>query len=259
METRRFVVLVSLATIALAAPVASTTLAGCGGTSDGGVFQNEGIDAGASGSPFDGSLLLATDTAPPVVDAGPCPPAPVTSFKPAWKPPIASKSGACSSAQISDFYDACLGASSVAAGCTAYVQSNATCAACLQSDEGDPEYGPVVWHANRTYYTTNIAGCIADEQSDGGTSGCGAAYQAVVQCKETACTACLSASNPDFARYSACEEDAIGECSAFTTTLTSECGTALKDPTNVVAACIPPATDSAEDAYLRLAPIFCGQ
>ncbi len=238
----------------------SLLLGGCGGTSAPAQFQAF-EDASAPGPALDASLF-PFDAGSLLVDANepPCPPAPVpASFKPQWKPPVGLRSGACTTAQISTFFDACLGASSNASGCAAFVQANATCSTCLQSDEADPQYGPVIWHASRTYYTTNIAGCIADEQPDAGLDGCGPAYQAVIQCKETACSACLSAQDPDFTRYATCENQAGTECESYVQTLTTTCGTALKDPSNPIAVCIPPAGDTSEDAYLRLAPVFCGQ
>jgi hypothetical protein len=235
-------------------------LTGCGGSNGTGVFSAAPEDAGSPGPGFDASLYqpeagsLLGDAPPPA-----CPPASVASFKPAWKPPVASKSGACNSTQISGFFNACLAQTSSPAGCTAFAQANASCAACLQSDDTASEYGPVVWHSNNLYYTTNIAGCIADEQGDAGTGGCGAAYQAVVQCKETACSACLSTTDPDFAVYSTCEEQAGTGCQSFIQKLTTTCGTVLKDPNSPVAPCIPHSSDTAEQAYLQLAPIFCGQ
>jgi hypothetical protein len=254
MQSSRYAALLSFALSAFG----GFTIAACGGAGSGGLFQVAPADAGTSQGGFDGSPLTE-DAAPLLEDAGPCPPASVASFEPAWKPPLASKSGACTKTQMSSFFDACLGASSTTSGCTAFVQSNTACTSCLQSDDTDPQYGPVVWHASRTYYTTNIAGCIADEQGDAGAGGCGAAYQAVVQCKETACSACLSAQDLDFSRFSVCESQAGTECGSFNDALQTACGTALTDPKNAVAVCIPPAGDTAEDAYLRLAPVFCGQ
>jgi hypothetical protein len=95
---------------------------------------------------------------------------------------------------------------------------------------------------------------VADEQGDAGGASCGAAYQATVDCKETACVACVAAD------YSTCEEQA-GQtgCQGYIQTLDTECGTALKDPSSPVAICIPPSSDTAEQAYLQLAPVFCGQ
>ena len=191
-----------------------------------------------------------------------CPPAPVASFTPSWKKPNASTSGACSSAQIATYYDACLGPASNTGGCAAFAANSAdnqTCASCLGTNDTATQYGPVVWHDNLLFYTTNIAGCIADKQGDTSDTGCGAAYQAVVTCKQQACTTCLSAQNPDFTRYTACENEAAGECDAFIQNLDTVCGTALKDASNPIAVCIPPSADTAQDAYLRLAPIFCGQ
>jgi hypothetical protein len=249
----------SLKTIVLGFAAAVATLTGCGGTGPG-VFVAPPDDAGSVGPGVDASLYpgdagsFVQDATPP-----PCPPASVAAFKPSWKPPLASKSGACNQTQISGFFAACLGGASSAAGCEAFVQSNAACSACLQSNDTDAEYGPVIWHANRLYYTTNIAGCIADEQADAGADGCGAAYQAVVQCKESACTTCLSATSPDFAVYATCESQAGSECQSFITALKSTCGTALGNSSSPVAVCIPPSTDTAEEAYLQLAPVFCGQ
>lgn len=245
--------------LALAALPAVPALAGCSGNSGPGLFNQGPPDGGSPGS--GDAANLSQDAASLLTDANlpPCPPAPVPSFKPAWKPPSAAKSGACTTLQMSTFFDACLGPSSTTAGCAAYAQANAACAACLQSNDTDPQYGPVIWHANHAYYTTNIAGCIADVQADGGTGGCGAAYQAVVQCKQTACSACLTAQTPDFNRFAACENQAGTECTSYIQTLTSTCGTSLKDPANPIAVCIPPSGDTAQDAYLRLAPVFCGQ
>ena len=256
MQTRR---LVAPSLITLFGCAAIAALAGCGGTNGPGLFQGA-TDSGAPVTGNDASLLPG-DAASLLTDANepPCPPAPVTSFAPAWKPPGASKSGACTTTQISTFFDACLGPSSNANGCAAFSQANTSCVSCLQSDDTSAQYGPVVWHSSRLYYTTNIAGCIADVQADAGASGCAAAYQAVVQCKESACSSCLSAQNPDFTRYSACENQAGTECQSYITKLTSTCGTGLKDPSNPVAVCIPPSGDTAQDAYLRLAPVFCGQ
>jgi len=249
----------SLTVVVLGCTAALATLTGCGGSGAAGIFQASPDDAGSPGTGVDGSLY-PSDAGSFLEDVtpAPCPPASVTKFEPTWKPPIASGSGACNHTQISSFFDACMGPSSSTAGCNAFVQANATCSTCLQSNDTDPEYGPVIWHANRLYYTTNIAGCIADEQADAGAGGCGAAYQAVVQCKESACNACLSPTSPDFSVYATCENQAGTECQSFIDALTSTCGTALGDPNSSVAPCIPPSTATAEEAYLALAPIFCG-
>ena len=74
---------------------------------------------------------------------------------------------------------------------------NGTCASCLQTDDGADKLGPVIWHDNQLFFTTNVAGCIADEEGDAGPSSCGAAYQALVTCKQTACSACLSPESSD--------------------------------------------------------------
>jgi hypothetical protein len=244
--------------LALATLPALGALAGCGGSNGPGSFFNIGPDAAfVSGDAAD----LTQDAGSLLVDANlpPCPPAPVTSFAPVWKPPVASKSGACTSGQISSYFDACLSPSSNPAGCSTYTQANTTCVSCLESDETAAQYGPVIWHSNRLYYTTNIAGCIADMQADGGADGCGAAYQGVVECKQAACSACMTPQTPVFSRYLTCENQAGTECESYIKTLTGTCGATLKDPSNPIAVCIPPQGDTPQDAYLRLAPMFCGK
>jgi hypothetical protein len=244
----------SIALLLWATPLALTA---CGGSNGNGVFQTANDDAGSLGSQMDGSLL-PTDAGSLAQDTGPtsCTPANEAAFKPTWNPPLAFKSGACTDLQISSFYDACLGPSSNPGGCAAYVQANTSCAACLQTDDTAPQYGPVIWHANRTYYTPNIAGCIANEQGDAGAGSCGAAYQASVKCKEAACVACATSADPS--AYPTCENGADGTgCQALIAPLNTACGTALSS--SPVSVCIPPHTDTAEDAYLQLAPIFCGQ
>jgi hypothetical protein len=245
--------------LTLAALPAVAALAGCGGSNGPGAFPNITPDAAFVGSGDAASLLEDAGSLLNDANLPACPPAPVTSFTPEWKPPVASKSGACTSAQISSFFDACLGPASTPANCTTYTQANGSCASCLQADDTAAQYGPVIWHASRLFYTTNIAGCIANVQADGGAAGCGAAYQAVVECKQTACAACMTPQTPDFSRYATCENKAATECGSYITTLTNTCGTTLKDPSNPISVCIPPSGDTPQDAYLRLAPIFCGK
>src|SRR4029077_723199 len=103
---------------------------------------------------------------------------------------------------------ACLSPPIDAATCTAFIQANGSCASCLQSKETDAEYGPVIWHASNKYYTMNIAGCIANTENDTSASGCGAAYQAVLECKETACSACFAGANGSFSNFISCEQSA---------------------------------------------------
>ena len=127
----------SLKAIALGCAAALATITGCGGSNGADIFQAAPEDAGSLGTGVDASLY-PTDAGSFLVDAtpAPCPPAPATSFKPTWKPPLASKSGACNQTQISSYFDACLGPTSNTAGCTAFCTGEChVLRLCLQTDE----------------------------------------------------------------------------------------------------------------------------
>jgi hypothetical protein len=250
----------------LAVSLACGALVACGGSGNASVFVPDEAGSGQTvsedastpqltGNDAGGTLL--PDAEPP------CLPSSVATFTPEWKKPNAAASGACSSAQIAAYYDACLDPNSNAAGCTTFSSgaSNKTCVSCLATDDTAPQYGPVIWHDNNFFFTINSAGCIADQQDDMSDAGCGAAYQALVTCKEQACSACLSAENSDFDRYTTCKNSSATEteCTGFIQTLDTVCGAALKDASSPIAICTPPSSDSAKDAYLQIAPIFCGQ
>jgi hypothetical protein len=234
--------------------VLGAVVVGCGGSGNP-TFQAGAPDAGAPGTTMDGSLLPQDSGGTIFNDAvaASCAPASVSAYAPSWKPPQSFKSGACTNLQISSYFDACLGTAATPGGCSAYESANASCASCLATDDTAAKLGPIIWHSNRSYYTTNIAGCIADEQGDAGTSSCAAAYQANVGCNEAACAACITSG------YSYCEGQAGGgECKTYVQAKTAACG-AVNASGTPTAVCFPPSTDSTEDAYLQLAPIFCGQ
>jgi hypothetical protein len=223
----------------LLAPLAIVAVAACGGGADGAsLFPGTDPDSGPPAPQYDGGSLF------PGPDAGidaalACTPVPLsTSFAPAWKKPATSAAGACDATQTEAFYDACLAAPITSTPCTTFLAANATCAS---------------WHSNHAFYTLNTAGCIADEQNDVSPTSCGAAYQAAIQCEETACAACGVA---DFALFSTCEKGASNECSSYLTTLGTACGADLRDASDPASVCT--SATNTKDAYLATAPVFCG-
>jgi hypothetical protein len=206
-------------------------------------------------------VTLPDGAALPDVDAqAVCTPTLPPSYTPKWHPPVGSKTGQCTSQQITDFYTSCLNGNVASSGCTSFVSANATCAACLQSDETDAKYGPVVWHQNKAYFTLNIAGCIANEMGDTSATGCAAAYQSVVVCKEDSCSTCF-ADTQDFTKFAACESQAgTGDCAKYRGTEQGTCGDAgLHDANDPASICTPPSNTPTQTVYETFAPIFCGQ
>ncbi len=208
-----------------------------------------------AGSLFqDGGSFVRTSSAP---DAAACTPgATVPGFTPAWKPPTSAHM--CTAAQIAGYFGACLNSPVDPKVCTAYMTTNKACTTCLDTDETDKAYGPIIWHSSRSYFTFNIAGCVATEQKDVTESGCGAAYQASVTCKQAACDACLAAGN-EYQKFQQCESAAgKGACKSYATSLGAKCGQ-LQGGDASTNACFPAtATEASKDYFARLAPVLCG-
>jgi hypothetical protein len=244
-----------LASSLVLAPIAILVIAmpACGGSGDdSSLFPTAQPDAAPLVPPYDGgSLIPGTDAGGDA--AAECTPAPLGSFKATWRKPTTSMAAKCSSAQFQSFYDDCLNAPLTSPACTAFVAANGDCSTCLQSEDTDSQYAAIIWHSNHAFWTLNTAGCIANLQDDTSSSGCGAAYQGAIQCEETACTACGVA---DYALFPQCEQSSSSECNAYLEAKSAACGTELKDANDPASVCTSAAT--AADAYLIIAPVFCG-
>jgi len=178
-------------------------------------------------------------------------------FTPTWKAPVSNKT-ACAAPQITGYADACLTQPLDAAKCTAWKQANGSCAGCIESDDTAAEYGPVIWHDARQYYTLNVAGCIAIEQKDLAGAGCAGAYQASVSCNEASCENCFSIDVPSFDKFVACEKQAAtGGCKTYAATESTKCAT-IHDADASTTACFAAGTENAAQIFARVAPLFCG-
>jgi hypothetical protein len=185
-----------------------------------------------------------------------CSPQSVPGFNPTWQAPGVTKA-ACTGTQLTGYSDACLAQPLDPNKCTAFKTANAACTACVETDDTAAKLGPIVWHRTRTYFTVNIAGCIAIEQNDTTQFSCGAAYQAAVSCKEKACDSCFSIDVPSFDAFTACEKNAGTVCQSFDNSEQTTC-TGLHDagaPTNT---CFPGTGEGTVQLFARIAPLFCG-
>ena len=234
------------------------SLVGCSGSNDGSVFDG-GSDMDAAPAPvFDAGTFAPDD---PTEDAGPtsCAPISTGTFTPTWKQPAPFAQGACSDVQMDGFYTACLNPPVNPSTCDNFVQANAACAKCLQSDDTDTNQGPVLWHSSHAYYTMNLPGCIANAEQNLAPTGCGAAYQAALECKQSECSACFTPTSGSFTNFVACEQAAgKGDCATYNTQLHNACGDALHAAAASAAECIPATSATALDVYHRIAPLFCG-
>lgn len=243
-----------------AACVAGALLVGCSGAGVN-VFPNP-TDQDSGGPPpseqneagsfeFDGSLLHEAS-------ASVCDPQSVSGFQPQWVPPQPWKQNVCSSQQIAGYYAACLTPPISVSTCDAFVSANAACAACVATADTAPAAGAVVWHEHDAYWTVNVAGCIARATGNPSGTGCGATYAAAIACRQQSCNACWEglSSTTTFAQFSTCEEEAgASTCATFADAVPTACGNLAQGPGSV---CMPPSGSTAQEAYMQIAPLFCG-
>ncbi len=208
-----------------------------------------------------GSLVGEGGLGPPdAAEAGPtsCPPSIPAGFTPMWTPPTVTAS-ACSTTEMTDYFHACLENPSVTekdGTCTTFKTAHKTCADCAEPADNT---GPIQWQANRKFYTSNIAGCIAVTQMMPEADKCGAAYNAAVQCSRAACTYCFDEGGT-FDQFSQCQKDAsqLGQCKSLGADEAAKCMgyTAAGSP---AVKCLKTTSNEANDSYYpRLVGVICG-
>lgn len=250
-----------VAFVAVATSPFALVLCGCSGTPAGNIFATPPQDASPSVNNGDAGDLVNGPDAGTFGSAAPaeCNPGSTSSFAPAWQTPEPWKQGVCTATQIGDFYTACLTPPISATACQAFVQANGTCAPCLQSQETDPTSSAIVWHEKMAYWTVNVAGCIAQAMGDPSGAGCGAAYGDAIACRQASCNACWQAqgTSASFQDFSDCETLAGSTtCQTYAEAVPTKCGNLAKSAASV---CMPSSSATAQDAYMQVAPLFCGK
>jgi hypothetical protein len=187
-----------------------------------------------------------------------CLPQSVSGYQPAWTPPEAWKQSVCTAAQISGFYTACLTPPISPSTCATFVSESGPCTSCLQSQDTAAQAGAIVWHESGAYWTVNVAGCIARAMGDATGGGCGAAYSAAIACRQQSCNACWAGqgTTTTFSEFATCEQQAgQSTCSTFAQAVPTTCGNLSQGAGSV---CMPSASATAQEAYMQIAPLFCG-
>jgi hypothetical protein len=173
-------------------------------------------DAGSDGSFVDAKKDTAvpdasTDAPDDSPDGNTCNPDLPNGYAPTWIPP-STPSGACTTTQIQNLYDACHGPSQSSSKCNAFssVPANATCEACMQTPIASSTYGPTIaWH-NGDSLDANVGGCMALIDGDLSANGCGAKYEAWLSCQIAACSYC-----PEGTYVSCAVPAQSGACGAY--------------------------------------------
>jgi hypothetical protein len=151
------------------------------------------------GSPVDGAALCVQEAGSVGGDAACLPELPAC-WMPTWKPPKAPASHLCTEAQIMEDIAKCWG-DTPDPDCDVFERdpANGACLECIYSIEDDPSYGAVVF-LNSRRVRANEAGCISLVDGDDSPDGCGAKYQALLQCSAASCAGCSANSD----EYSDC-------------------------------------------------------
>jgi hypothetical protein len=94
---------------------------------------------------------------------------------------------------------------------------------------------------------------------DPSASGCGAAYSDAIACRQASCNACWAAqgTSATFQQFATCEEKAgSSTCSTYASAVPTACGNL---DTSAAGVCMPQSGATAQQAYMQVAPLFCGQ
>ena len=209
-----------------------------------------GADAGDGAAPLDvkADKKIVPDTGP--IETGPtCSPSDVNAADLTWTPPRPINATACSDAQITGYYAACLNGGS---GCATFegATANKACVACINSNITDSAYGPLIAVPNNVVYA-NIGGCIALVSGDVTATGCGAKAWMASECEDKACSDnCAGAT---FNEYQTCTNAAAqGTCANEEKAVCD-----LSDAGNVTDTCNLNAS-TFEELYTSITAVFCG-
>jgi hypothetical protein len=190
-------------------------------------------------------------------DSGSCSPGDLTTFGPSRVPALAGTphSAACTTAQITDLFDACASSTGSGAACATFQSSYANCYACVLTPIGGASYGPILSVGG--FGEVNVGTCIA--LAEPCNQDCGYAVLAELECQFQACNPGGSCASPtaDLACFSAA---LTCGCSPFAF-VASACTKELQAaPTEHPAAsvCIGNSTETFADNFVRIANYFCG-
>jgi hypothetical protein len=165
---------------------------------------------------------------------------------PALKP--RKTSSACSAQEIIDYDSNCLNPTTTSvAACDAFSAAHNGCAACLNSRDNDPTWGPLVAFS---VLDINLGGCVL--ALDPSSAACAQSAQDDQVCVHLACDyQCPITDEPSYDRWTQCIDNARAQpCRAHSDA--AKCVASL----DAGAICTP--TADMDTAFLAIAPLFCG-
>jgi hypothetical protein len=245
----------ALATCFAIAPIVLFAASSCSSADDSG---NTISSDGSVGSP-DGSG--GSDAV-----ASSCVPGDVSSFTGgAYHPPLGARQGKCDDDLLAAYIDCKENTNPVS--CNMFASGDgATCLSCIETKQTDANWGPIVYDVSGMNAFPNLPGCLALAFGEGqSTTGCGATYQASLNCQDLACqTNCSSgdAATTNLTDLATCEKAALlGGCKSFADAKTVACS---EDAGGADAICYQQTAEdggASEDIWsyiARLDSYFCG-
>jgi len=157
----------------------------------------------------------------------------------------------CTTTELSDLYDACLGSTASTAACNAFRAAHYNCYSCFLTDANAAAQGAMTqWDQTAVrYIDVNVGGCLSLLESDSSATSCGAKWDAWTRCAIAQCC-----TTTPFAAFQSC----------VTAARTSA---ACKDSKAAYDACLPTVTNgknctpapysSPRDLYLYVGQLFC--
>lgn len=130
-------------------------------------------------------------------------------------------------------------------------QAHASCAGCIEATNdwtGAPALGVLVPYAAPRIRELDVGGCVAIVDGNETADGCGAAFEAWLDCTMAECAACPA----DPAAIDACQRDARA-CDAYVTAACRK--EAQSEP--VLSACFGGENGSAHDTFFAIGTTLC--
>lgn len=195
--------------------------------------------------------------------SGTCWPQNETGFTATWVPPLGPHANACTSAQVTAFYDDCYGTNATATTCTTFEgdATNASCLSCLSTDHTASKYGALVDYGNVS--SVNTAGCLAAAEPCNLT--CAQAMQADLECENAACdptSACDVVDQTSFNTYQSCVTQADSMCGCSGYSASAQCVSQIDSGAHAAYAdCFgsnDPSTATFQQMYTAVAMFLCG-
>jgi hypothetical protein len=192
---------------------------------------------------------------------GTCGPGSLAGFTATSPPPTGLHQGKCTPAQSQAVYDGCLGANATNVTCTAAVNANGACYACIFTDQSASSWGPVVNTAGNVA-NLNVGGCLTLLEPC--NAACGATLEEDLECEEFACgTNCpITSSAASSTAYAGCASsiDSCDPNGCATYFYGTSCASSITGPNHPGSVCFASQNSEAafRAAFLGIVPVFCG-